>query len=213
MLKGEIDGDLKNELDELNRMENEKLRIAELESEKNAEKENNNTNNNIQLNNNNRQQSIIKTRSKANVLQEKNAIQVVSHNDRLLGKASIGDTVVFFSSEFDRGIADPPNILCKVIDIDSHMNYQLACTVGILDKYMARNAFQLVQDTVDFQISREKMISPREAVRLLSIGNGQGFIMCECNGQCKTKRCKCFKMALKCKSRCHGMNKSCANKE
>ncbi len=63
----------------------------------------------------------------------------------------------FFSSEFARGIADPPNILCKVIDIDSHMNYQLACSVGILDKYMARNAFQIVQDTVDFQISREKM--------------------------------------------------------
>jgi hypothetical protein len=97
-------------------------------------------------------------------LQENNAIQVVSNNERLLGEAYIGDIVVFFSSEFDCGI-------------DSHMSYQLACSVGILDKYMARNAFQIVQDTVDFQITREKMISPREAVRLLSIGNGQCFIM------------------------------------
>jgi hypothetical protein len=85
--------------------------------------------------------------------------------------------------------------------MDSHMNYQLACSVGILDKYMTRNAFQIVQNTVDFQISREKMISPREAVRLLSICNGQGLIMCECNGQCKTKPCKFFKLFLKCKSR------------
>ena len=45
-----------------------------------------------------RQQSILKTRSKTNELQEKNAIKVVSNNDRLLGKASIGDTVFFFQA-------------------------------------------------------------------------------------------------------------------
>ena len=160
-----------------------------------------------------RQQSILETRSKTNELQEKNAIKVVSNNDRLLGKASIGDTVVFFSSNFDLGLADPPNILCKIIDIDSHMNYQLACSVGILDKYMARNAFQIVNETVDFQVARDKMVGPREAVRLLSLGNGQGFLMCNCTGQCKTKRCSCYKHSLKCKSKCHGANNSCSNKE
>jgi hypothetical protein len=52
---------------------------------------------------------------------------MVSNNDKLLGKASIGDIVVFFTSDFDRGIADPPYILCKVIDIDNNFNYQLVC--------------------------------------------------------------------------------------
>jgi hypothetical protein len=84
---------------------------------------------------------------------------------------------VFFTSDFDRGIADPPNILCKVIDIDSYFNHQLVCSVGILEKCVARNAFQIVSDTVDFSISRDKMVSPREAVRLISLANGQGFIV------------------------------------
>ena len=139
---------------------------------------------------------------------------MVNNNDKLLGKASIGDAVVFFTSDFDRGIADPPNILCKVIDIDSHFIYQLACTVGILDKYVARNAFQILSDTVEFSISRDKMISPREAVRLLSLGNGQGFIYCECKtGTCKTRRCKCFGNNLHCKWKCHAiLNKACINK-
>ena len=39
-----------------------------------------------------------------------------------------------------------------MIDIDAHMNYQLACSVGILDKYMARNSFQIIQDCVDFNV-------------------------------------------------------------
>ena len=50
---------------------------------------------------------------------------MVSNNDKLFGKAVIGDTVVFFTSDFDRDISDPLNILCKVIDIDGHFNYQL----------------------------------------------------------------------------------------
>ena len=104
--------------------------------------------------------------------------------------------------------------MCKVIDIDGHFNYQLACSVGILEKYVARNAFQIVTDTVDFTISRDKMVSPREAVRLLSHGNGQGFIYCECKtGTCKTGRCKCFAGNLHCKSKCHSaVNTNCINK-
>ncbi len=45
---------------------------------------------------------------------------MISRNDQLLGKASFGDSVVFITSEFDRGLTDPPNILCKVIDTNVH---------------------------------------------------------------------------------------------
>ena len=198
----EIQNNINREIEKAKEIEREIQRANQIE----RDKENQNVESEV---NKKRQQVILKTRSKTNDMQEKNAAQMITNNDRLLGKANIGDTVVFFSSEFDRGISDPPNILCKVIDIDAHMNYELACSVGILDKYMARNAFQIVKETVDFQISRDKMISPREAVRLLSIGNGQGFIYCNCTGQCKTGRCKCFKMKLK--SKCHQSNKNCAN--
>ncbi len=160
-----------------------------------------------------RQQNIRTTRARVSEIQEKNAKKVVTASERLLGTAKIGDNVVYLSSEFDRGIADPPNILCKVIDIDSHQNYQLACGAGILNRYMPRNAFQIVGETIEFPINRVKIVSPREAIAVLSVGGGQGFTKCECNGQCKTKRCSCFKENLKCKSRCHGSNKSCCNKE
>jgi hypothetical protein len=136
---------------------------------------------------------------------------MLSNSDRLLGKAKIGDCVVFFSSEYDRGLADPANILCKVIDIDAHANYQLACGAGILNRYLPRNAFQTIANTIDFVVNRGKIVTPREAVSILSVGDGQGFT--KCNGQCKTSRCSCFKENLKCKSKCHGSNKSCTNKE
>ena len=197
----------------MRRFEAEKVRVEIEKMEQEKERETTSTKSVGVAIVENRQQTINKTRAKANVLQAKNAEKMISRNDQLLGKVCIGDSVVFFSSEFDRGLADPPNILCKVIDIDSHKNYQLACAVGILDKYMARNAFQIIQETIDFQVSRDKMVSPREAVRLLSIGNGQGFVICDCTGQCKTRRCGCFKMSLKCKSRCHGSNINCINKE
>jgi hypothetical protein len=73
---------------------------------------------------------------------------MVSNSDISLGKAKIGDCIVFFSSEYDRGLADLPNILCKVIDIDAHANYQLACGFGFLKRYSPRNAFQTIAKTI-----------------------------------------------------------------
>ena len=46
--------------------------------------------------NKNRQTAIVKTRSKASDLQEKNSEKMITSNDKLLGKASVGDIVVFF---------------------------------------------------------------------------------------------------------------------
>jgi hypothetical protein len=210
----EIDGDLKYELDEINRM-NVELENLEKENQKEMEIQMQKDKDNLEVQANlKRQASIVKTRTRANNLQEKNSEKMVSNNEKLLGKASIGDIVVVFTIDFDRGIANPPNILCKVIDIDSHFIYQLACSVVILEKYVARIAFQIVSDTVDFSISRDKMVSPREAVRLLSLRNGQGFIYCECKtGTCKIRRCKCFANNLHCKSKCYSIvNSNCINK-
>ncbi len=213
-----IDGDLENEINDLL----EKERRAEEEEERKRqeeEKERARTIENIpvetieQIVINTNAASIRKTRASVNNKQGKNADKMVNNSDKLLGRAAIGDSVVFFVSEFDRGLADPPNILCKVIDIDKHHNYQLACGAGILNRYLPRNAFQTIPSTIEYPINRETIVTPREAVTILSVGEGQGFVKCECLGQCKTKRCKCMSMSLKCKSRCHGTNNSCLNKE
>jgi hypothetical protein len=82
---------------------------------------------------------------------------MLSNSDKLLGKAKIGNCVVFFSSEYDCGLADPPKILCKVIDIDAHANYQLACGAGIMNRYLPRNAFQTIANTIDFAVIEKKL--------------------------------------------------------
>ena len=55
-------------------------------------------------------------------------------------------------------------------------------------------------------------ISLRAAAKAESIGEGQGYLRCNCTGNCKTKRCKCFKENLKCNSRFHNL-RSCSNKD
>jgi hypothetical protein len=155
---------------------------------------------------------IRQNRVKTNINQAKNATKMLSNSNKLLGSANVGDAVCFFSSEFDRGIADPPNILCRIIYIDEHVNYQLACGAGILDRYMARNAFQIFDSVINFPIRRDRVLSPREAITELSVGDGQGFIRCNCTAACATNKCSCKKENLKCKSRCHGGNNNCTNK-
>ena len=54
-------------------------------------------------------------------------------------------------------------------------------------------------------------ISVREAARLQSIGDGQGFVRCSCKTGCARKTCKCGRSNVLCNSRCHNSN-SCHNK-
>ena len=61
-------------------------------------------------------------------------------------------------------------------------------------------------------VDLESEVSLRAAARAESIGGGQGYFRCNCSGNCKTKRCKCFKENLKCNSRCHNQ-RSCSNKD
>lgn len=51
----------------------------------------------------------------------------------------------------------------------------------------------------------------REAIRLLSVGHGQGVLKCNCKGACKN--CNCVKHKQKCNSRCHNgqNNVKCTN--
>ena len=62
------------------------------------------------------------------------------------------------------------------------------------------------------EVPLEKEISLRAAAKAESISGGQGFSRCQCTGNCKTKRCKCFKSNVKCNSKCHNQ-RSCTNKD
>lgn len=134
--------------------------------------------------------------------QDKNADRLVDKAIKCLGEVEIGTKVAFLVSEFDRGISDPPVMLCKIYKKEGDL-YQLASQVGLLDRLMARNAFQLISPNIDFKVLDTPTITVREAVTAQSDCGGQGFLRCGANCNCKTKKCKCKAAGVSCNSRCH----------
>ena len=113
----------------------------------------------------------------------------------------IGDTVLVPIPDLDRGRCEHPNLKAVVLEAhhDGHL-WRLGCKSGVLDQWYSRNQFQ---PTLKRFISREDVpldieISLRSAARSESFGGGQGYFRCNCTGNCKTKRCKCYKAELKC---------------
>ena len=94
---------------------------------------------------------------------------------------------------------------------------KLGCEAGILKTLFP---FSVCDKTSFPGFTRESVpnveVGVREAVRMLSVGHGQGVLKCNCKtGKCN-KNCTCFKAnpTQKCNSRCHGGhdNNNCLNK-
>ena len=130
-------------------------------------------------------------------------------------EAQVGDTVLVPIPDLDRGRCEYPNL--KAIILEMHPNgsmWRLGCKSGVLDQWYSRNQFQpTLEKFMNVEdVDIEKEVSLRAAARAESIGGGQGYFRCNCTGNCKTKRCKCYKDNLKCNSRCHNQ-RSCCNKD
>lgn len=54
--------------------------------------------------------------------------------------------------------------------------------------YVARSKIQQKVVAGPLEMVR---VTVREAVRLISVGHGQGFIKCDCKGKCMQSRCSC----------------------
>ena len=127
----------------------------------------------------------------------------------------VGDTVLVPIPDLDRGRCEYPNL--KGIILEMHPNgsmWKIGCKSGVLDQWYSRNQFQpTLEKFMNVEdVDIEKEVSLRAAARAESIGGGQGYFLCNCTGNCKTKRCKCYKDNLKCNSRCHNQ-RSCCNKD
>ena len=81
------------------------------------------------------------------------------------------------------------------------------------------NDLEKFHGVVDFDFQAiENKISLREAARMF--GNREKDIKeievsCNCNGECKDRRCSCFLKNITCKSHCHlksKISKNCINK-
>lgn len=145
---------------------------------------------------------------------EKQASRMLNRSNKVLDEVEIGCSVVIPIPIVDRGKGDPRNIMA-VVHEKSEKGYRLATKHGILLGSYTRNQFEPT-DTLFLcpsDILSDNFISFRQAVKLSSICDGQGFMKCGCSGKnrCEQNRCACRKAGQMCNSRCHP-NLTCKNK-
>ncbi|XP_071137214.1 uncharacterized protein [Mytilus edulis] len=142
------------------------------------------------------------------------AKRMLSRSNRVLEEVDIGCNVVIPIPVVDRGKGDPRNIMA-IVHGKSEKGYRLAIKHGILLGSYTRNQFEPTDSLFlsPSAVSIENFISFRQAVKLSSICDGQGFLKCGCSGKnrCEQNRCACRKAGQLCNSRCHP-NLSCKNK-
>ena len=79
--------------------------------------------------------------------------------------------------------------------------------------FTLRNCFdKLEAKDLTVKIKLDKQVSVREAASAVDIAGGQGFLRCNCGGNCSKLICKCKKSKVLCNSRCHQSNNKCINK-
>ena len=66
---------------------------------------------------------------------------------------NIGDFVILPIPDVDRGFSDPPNLVCRILDINFKTNlHELICEAGVLNTIFARNCFDLLESPNIFLI-------------------------------------------------------------
>ena len=155
-----------------------------------------------------------KTRERAKKGQEEQIKTMLKRNKKEINSYKINDVVLLRCENVDRGLSDPENIICIITNKKNGL-FELGCKVGIIDSYFAINSITKTAFKTDFTIDNipKEKLSVRSAVSKLSVGHGQGFLRCNCTGDCKTKRCSCRKAEISCNSRCHGPNASGISKK
>ena len=150
--------------------------------------------------------------------QEHQAEMMLLRCSKYFPPVEIGDFVRLPLPTVDRGVSDPPNLICRIVDHDVEYDvYELCCKVGVLEDLYARNAFDKIESStgLDVDMVLDQTVKLREAIKHTSVAGGQGMLLCNCKkGTCsKGTKCKCFINNLLCNSRCHGRetNANCKN--
>jgi hypothetical protein len=135
----------------------------------------------------------------------KQAKKMLDRSVAKLKVLEVGDNVLVPVSEFDRGRADPPNLIGIVLRKETK-GYKIGTRAGVLQGIFARNQIEMTRYKglkADMVQDQEKELSVRTAVRALSIGKGQGKKRCTCKTGCISARCSCFSAGFDCTSACH----------
>lgn len=104
-------------------------------------------------------------------------------------------------------------MIASIVDYDwEYDQYELCCAAGVLNGYWARSQFDRFDTAKEYPVNLDRTVGLREAVRITTVGGGQGLLKCNSNGRCDNNKCKCKKNNLLCNSRCHHGNAVCINK-
>ncbi|XP_076042016.1 uncharacterized protein LOC143025919 [Oratosquilla oratoria] len=162
-----------------------------------------------------RQNNIISQRKRAYEAKLSQAERMVKRSRRIMDRGNVENNVTIPIPMVDRSRGDPRNIMEMIVDIDENDNYTIAVQSGILSGKYTRNQFDLCMYELysEDDVTTDRIVSLRSAVQQESNSGGQGFAKCNCAGskRCQTNRCKCFKLKVKCNSRCHS-SLHCENK-
>lgn len=98
--------------------------------------------------------------------QSEQAERMKSRSIAYLPEVQIGDFVALAVPPVDRGLSDPPNIICRVVDIDYvHDLYELVYEAGVLNIMLARNTFEKLKSShLQLRLNLNKNLSVRQAV-------------------------------------------------
>ena len=169
--------------------------------------------------------------------EQKNAKAMLKQSNKKQIMVKIKDLVLLYVDPVDRGKSAPNNLLCYVLE-QKHDKFKLACSAGILDRLYPFNSFRKTNLESNFSLDsipkRDPNLKPtkanpdknncynfngidfieigiREAMKAVSVGLGQGFVRCNCNGKCVTNRCGCFSGKIGCNTKCHPKSNKCEN--
>jgi len=146
----------------------------------------------------------------ANTQREVSAMETRYNNINTVEVFEKGDLVCLKIPVKDRFSTDNKRIFCKVVEVKHGNHYGLQCQYGILQGFCYTKNMDRLTVTIPHEIQTIKkgshcMLSFWEAACLQSPGKHMQ-VPCQCNGNCNTIHCKCFKAKVECTLHCHGQN-------
>ena len=157
--------------------------------------------------------------------QQKQAEKMRERASRLDGGNELhaGAIVLLKLDDVDRAKLDNPLAVCVVLAKEKK-SYRVANRAGIYKELVSRAHLQFVPQATPEMMGLATIlhnyssgsaplphVSIRGIARADSHAGGQGYLRCNCKGDCMTPRCKCYRLGYVCNSRCHPKNSHCCN--
>lgn len=123
------------------------------------------------------------------------AKKMKSYSDKTHPPANVDDNVTVPIPNVDKAKGAFRNIIAVVLLKTDDNMYQLGTKDGVINHLYTRSEFDICkQKCIDIDLIRkDKQISLRQAASC-DFGCSQGFFMCKCTKNCKSKLCKCKKI-------------------